>query len=430
MNRKKRLCFVVAVGVSFILGSVISLWAGDEDIVNLLKQQNVITREQADKILDELKTKKQDEKKEMKKELTAEIKDELKKDADNGGFLPPALRGFKFGTWIIADWASTNQGLSSATNKFEVQRGYMILTKDVNDWLGVNLTADVFNTASDDASGTALEVRMKTVAVNINLFGTTTQLGLIPTPSESYDNAIWPYRVQGKNFLDGNNIERTADIGISIQGPIGGYMDDDYLKYAAKQFAGKWGGYFVELSNGSGYDSPEANGNKAVSGVIYVRPLPMIPILKGLQLAYVGTYGDSNSTFVKGAGDINADPHWRVNLVQASLQHEMFTLMYQYYWGEGTFDSTNEDNSHGYQVEGFVRVPMVEKLRVFAKCTHFNADTTQVNDDYMAYTGGLSYDVTKEFMPYVAYTRKLNGNAYVTGEPNSDMYQIGFQFKL
>jgi hypothetical protein len=81
-------------------------------------------------------------------------------------------------------------------------------------------------------------------------------------------------------------------------------------------------------------------------------------------------------------------------------------------------------------VEGFVRVPTAEKLRVFAKCEHFNADTTQVNDDYMAYPGGLSYDVTKEFMPYVAFTHTWNGNMYVTGAPNSDMYQIGVQFKV
>lgn len=233
------MCVLVVIGAFLIWGNGACLWAGDEDIINLLKQKGVITQEEADKMLQEMQSKKQEEKKEIKKELTSEIKDDIKKDVNTGEFLPPALRGFKFGTWTIADWASTNEGNTSATNKFELTRGYMILTKDINDWLGVNLTADVFNTSSDDASRTALEVRMKTVAVNISLFGTTTQLGLIPTPSESYDNVIWPYRVQSKNFLDFNGIQRTVDLGMSIQGPIGGYMDDDYLTYATKQFAGK-----------------------------------------------------------------------------------------------------------------------------------------------------------------------------------------------
>jgi hypothetical protein len=403
-----------------------SLWAGDADIINLLRQKNVITQEEADKMLEELHTKKQDEKKEIKKELTAEIKDDIKKDAATGEFLPPALRGFKFGTTIFADWASTNKGGTPATNQFELNRGYMTMTKDINDWLGVNVTADITSSAT---AGQGWELRMKNAYANINLFGTTTQMGLIPTPSDTYDSAIWPYRVQGKNLLDLYSIQSSADFGVSIQGPIGGYMDDAYLAYAAKQFAGKWGGYFIEVSNGSGYTYAEANGNKVVSGLIYVRPLPTIPIANGLQLAYNGTYGESNSKFA--SGDKNAFPDWQVNIVQASLQHEMFTLMYQYYWGEGVYGTattSDENNRNGYLVEGFVRVPMVEKLRVFGKCSHYNPNTSTGNDDQTTYTGGLSYDVSKEFMPFIAYQQtKYQSSKDGT---NYDEYQIGFQLKI
>lgn len=426
MNQKKQICFIVVVSVFFILGSVISLWAGDADIINLLRQKNVITQEEADKMLEELHNKKQDEKKEIKKELSAEIKDDIKKDATKGEFLPPALKGFKFSTTIFADWASKNQGGAPATNQFELNRAYITLAKDINEWLGVVVTTDI-NSSAD--AGKGWELRMKNAYANLNLFGTTSQLGLIPTPSDAYDSAIWPYRVQGKNFLDDNGIQSSADFGISLQGPIGGYMDDDYLKYAAKQFAGKWGGYFIELSNGSGYTYSEANGNKVVSGLVYVRPLPTIPIVKGLQLAYTGTYGESNSAFA--TGDTKAYPNWQVNIVQASLQHEMFTLMYQYYWGEGVYGTattSDENNRNGYLLEGFVRVPTVEKLRVFGKCSHLNPNTSTGNDDFTIYTGGLSYDLAKEFMPFVAYQQKKYQNP--KDGANSDMYQIGFQLKI
>ena len=120
------------------------------------------------------------------------------------------------------------------------------------------------------------------------------------------------------------------------------------------------------LFNGPGYTNTEANGNKVVSGVVYVRPAPMVPVLKGLQLAYTGTYGSSNSNFT-AAGRTNDVPNFQVNIGQVSLQHEYFTVMGQYYWGQATSTSTEENKRSGYLVSGFVRIPGVEKLRVFGK---------------------------------------------------------------
>jgi hypothetical protein len=427
MNWKKLVCILTAIGAFLIWGNGACLWAGDADIINLLRQKNVITQEEADKALEELQTKKQDEKKEIKKELSAEIKDDIKQDATKGDLLPQALKGFRFSTTIFADWADKNATGSKATNQFELNRGYMTLIKDINDWLGVNVTADVFTSVDKNDVGNGLEMRMKNAYVYINLFDTSTQLGLIPTPSDTYDSAIWPYRVQGKNFLDDNSIQASADLGVSIQGPIGGYMDENYLQYASKQFAGKWGGYFLELSNGGGYAYPtDNNNNKVVSGLIYVRPLPTIPFVQGLQLAYTETYGESNANFA--AGDKKAFPNWRVYMAQASFQQPMFTIMYQYYWGEGAYDSTDENNHQGYLLEGFVRVPMVEKLRVFGKCSHYDPNMSKGGDEFTTYTGGLSYDLTKEFMPFVAYQHRQYQSSQ--GGNNYDMYQIGFQFKI
>ena len=140
-----------------------------------------------------------------------------------------------------------------------------------------------------------------------------------------------------------------------------------YLKFAAKPFAGKWGGYFVGVYNGPGFNNTEANGNKVVSGLVYVRPLPMVPVLRGLQLAYVGSYGKSNTNFAPGAGLVTDYPDFEANIVQASLQHEYFTIMGQYYWGKATTLSSEQNDRKGYLVDAFCAGPDGGKAQDFRK---------------------------------------------------------------
>ncbi len=423
MRGKTRFFCIVVVGCLLIWGNLAPLCAAEADVarlINLLKSKNILTQQEADSLLTELNDN-------ARKERT-EIKEEMKTAAGKGEFLPPALRGFKFGTTIYGEWNSKTTDNVGSTNQFNVNRAYLTLTKDVNDWLGMNITADLFNSVDPADNRNGLELRLKYAYANINLFGTTTQIGMIPTPSDAYDSAIWPYRVQGPNLWDGQGIQSTSDLGISIQGPIGGYMDADYLKFAAKPFAGKWGGYVVGIYNGPGYTTTEANGNKIVSGLVYVRPLPMVPLLKGLQFAYVGTYGKSNTTFAPGAGVVTDYPDFQANIVQASLQQEYFTIMGQYYWGQATATSSEQNDRKGYLVDAFVRIPAMEKLRVFGKYYYYDPNRDRSNLGYKTYVAGLSYDVVNEFMPFVAFERRtfdttLAGNDY-------DKYQIGFQLKF
>ena len=251
---------------------------------------------------------------------------------------------------------------------------------------------------------------------------------MIPTPSDAYDSAIWPYRAQGSNLWDGLGIQSTSDLGISNQGAIGGYMDESYLKFAVKPFAGKWGGYFVGIYNGPGFNNTEANGNKVVSGLVYVRPLPTAPVLRGLQLAYVGTYGKSNATFAPGAGVATDYPDFQANIVQASLQQEYFTIMGQYYWGQATAISNEQNDRKGYLAEAFMRVPNMEKLRIFGKYYYYDPNRDRSDLGYKTYVAGLSYDVTSEFMPFVALERR-NYESTLAGS-DYDKYQIGFQLKF
>jgi hypothetical protein len=391
-------------------------------LLNLLQKKGVITQEEANELMNEVRSNAVNE----KTEINTAVKEDIKKEADKGGLLPPALRGFKFGTTIFGEWNAKSINNGATTNQFALNRGYVTLTKDFNNWLAMNITSDLFTSVDPDDKGNGLELRLKYAYVNLNLLSTTSQLGLIPTPSDAYDSAIWPYRVQGKNLLDDLGIQASADLGVSNQGVFGGYMDDDYLKFGSKQFAGKWGGYYLGIFNGPGYTNTEANTDKAISGLVYVRPAPMVPILKGLQLAYVGTYGKSNSNFTT-TGNTSNFPDWQVNIGQISLQHELFTLMGQYYWGQATSTSTEQNKRSGYLVSGFLRIPGMEKLRVFGKWYNYNPNTDVSNDDYTTTVAGVSYDISKEFMPFAAWEHRSYDSSKFGSD--YDKFQVGFQFK-
>jgi hypothetical protein len=418
----------MALGCFLVWGSQTPLWAGEMDslhLLNLLQKKGIITQEEANDLMNEVRTNTKNE----KEESSQAIKEDIKKEADKGSLLPSALKGFKFGSTIFSEWNSKSENNGPSTNSFKLNRGYITLTKDFNSWLGMNVTTDLFTSVDANDKGNGLELRFKYAYANLNLWGTTSQLGLVPTPSDAYDSSIWPYRVQGKNLLDDLGIQASADLGVSNQGVFGGYMDADYLKYASKLSAGKWGGYWVGVFNGAGYDQPESNSDKAVSGLIYVRPAPMVPVLKGLQLAYYGNYGKSNSNFT-AAGRKGDFPDWQANIAQISFQHSLFTLMGQYYWGKGTKTSTEDNNRSAYLMSGFLRIPGVEKLRVFGKYYYYDPNTDKSNDGYTTYVTGLSYDVTKEFMPFVAYEHRGFESNQVSGKNDYDMFQVGFQFKF
>lgn len=415
---------VALLSVLFLLSSFNVLFAAEADsnkLIDLLKRKNIITQQEADALVGELKAN-------AEKERVA-LKEEIKKDAAKGEFLPSALKGFKFSTTIYSDWSNTSykEGSDKASsNSFNLNRAYLTLTKDVNEWLSMNLTTDLFTSKDSDDKGNGLELRVKYAYADLKLFGTSTKIGMVPTPSDAYDNAIWPYRVQGKNLLDDLGIQSSADVGIVNEGNIGGTMDADYQKNVSNKFAGRWGGYMVGLYNGAGYDNSEKNNNKAVSALVYVRPFPDVAILKGLQLAYYGNFGDSNSNF--SSGDTTDYPAWRSNMAQVSLQHSAFAVMGQYYWGKGTKSSKEEDDRKGYLVSGYVRIPGVEKLRAFGKYYHYDPNTDAQDKDYNVYVAGLSYDVSKEFMPFVSWERQDN-KANSSGTDYSKV-QLGFQLKF
>jgi hypothetical protein len=427
MDRGKILVCLLILGLFALNGYLTPLGAAEGDnaaLIKVLQDKKVLSEQEAEQLLKEV---------EKSSRATAE-KGSTKAPSGGEIQLPTALKGFRFSTTIFSEWNNLKPDDTASKNQFTLNRAYLTLLKDVNPWLGVNLTADITSapqrdtsTGSVSSSSQGWELRMKYAYVNLNLLGTNTLLGLVPTPSDAYDSAIWPYRVQGKHLLDDLSIQASADYGLVNIGTFGGYMDDEYLQYASKQFAGRWGGWMVGLFNGSGYTTSEANNNKVVSGLVYVRPLPDVPILKGLQLAYTGTYGKSNSTFA--TGPTTDYPDWQVNITQASLQHKWFKVMGQYFWGKATATSAEENKRDAWLVDAFVRIPNLEKARVFGKWYTHDPDTNTANNSYDTKIVGVSYDVSKEFMPFIAWEHR-NYDTQTASLKNYDKYQIGFQLKF
>ncbi len=439
--KKCRFLFIVFFSI-FLLSSS-HLFAGETELINLLKKKGIITQQEAEQLLQEVRSETQKEKEDAKKSITTEIKADIKKDVAKGEFLPSYLKGFKFGAQIFTEWNAVNRfdgfvptaTVGKNTNAFVLNRGQFTLSRDINDWLGMNITADLFystdiqGTTNDATNGA--ELRLKAAYASLKFYGTETMVGMVPTPSDGYDNSIWPFRVQGKNFLDDRSILSTYDLGIANQGVFGGYMDDEYLKFASKPFSGKWGGYTVGLYNGAGFTTTtgEGNNNKLAAALVYFRPLPTMAILKGLQLAYFGAYGQSN-------GNANAItyPDFQVNMGQISLLHSNFGVMGQYYWGKGTATGTEDKNRSGYLVSGFARIPGLEKLRIFGKVYNYDPDTNIDRNDYNIYVAGLAYDVNSWFMPFVAFERRDNQRNVAAGTTSANIdynkYQLGMQLKF
>ena len=176
------------------------------------------------------------------------------------------------------------------------------------------------------------------------------------TPSDMYDSYVWPYRVQGKHFLDDNSIQASADFGANIRGTFGGKMDEEFRSMPEARMPENGAVINSVIYNGGGYTNSESNTNKPFGGLVYFRPAPGVDVLKGLVLSYYGMFGQSNNNFT-AKGKTNDYPDTQINLAQLAWQHPWFTLYGQYYWGKGTLTSTEDNSRSGWLVEGFVRIP-------------------------------------------------------------------------
>jgi len=405
MKRIVLLFVMVGVLLAPAVNGTPSAWAGD-DLIKVLERKGVLTPEEA-----------------------AEAK-----KADQ---LPKGLKGVGIhGVYFLEYYDLDSDDDTKDFSSFRVQRAYLTVKKKFNDWFSSRLTTDITHDSKrgaigNDAKEIGWEVRLKYAYGKFNfknLGGSEvnfkSEVGLVHTFSDDYDSALWPYRCQGKHFLDRHSIKSSADYGISAMFELGS-MDKDFKKRISKKYAAKWGGVWLGYHNGSGYNKGENNDNKAFEAAIYVRPLNMIEFMQGFRIG--AHYMDSESdNFKTGTTGYN----WEITQFMASYQHEYFTVMGQLYDGKGEDHASDEVDREGYNIAAFVRMPFHKKLRIFARYDLYDDDASAADTDKDEKTTiyGVSYDLAKGVMPWIAIETKdfedpADGTDY-------DMFQVGMQISF
>jgi len=398
-----------------------SVLAGETDVlIDLLEKKGILTPEEA-------------------QEAAAEVK---KAEAEEKPVeLPKGLKGISIeGTYFLEYYHKDFDDDSIEDfGSFKVERAYLTIKKKFTPWFSSRFTADITydsnrGAVGDDASEVGWEFRLKYAYGKFdfkNLGGSSVNLssevGLVHTLSDDYDSNLWPYRCQGKHFLDRHSILSSADFGLNAAFSLGS-MDEEFKKKFGKKYAAKWGGILLGVYNGSGYNKSEVNDNKVVEVGINIRPFNMIKLLEGFRIGAHYLDGESNALLAGGAP--NQYGNWEITQFMASYQHEYFTILGQFYDGKGEDNATDEADREGYNIAGFVRMPFHKPLRIFARYDLYDDDASEANTDKDEKTTifGVSYDLTKGVMPWIAMEQKdfeddADGDDY-------DMIQVGLQIKF
>lgn len=435
----KKVATIFALGILLITFTVPAALGGEVDIlIKKLVEKGMLTNSDAEALRNEIKKEAQKEEAEVEavaKETAAEVE---KKEVESKEFkLPKGLEGVSIGGTYFLEYFSQDfddepGGPKSDFDSFRVQRAYITIKKRFAPWFSSRVTTDITYDQSRDESGSEAseigwEVRLK-YAYGIfdfdDLGGQPLKLqsefGLVHTFSDMYDAALWPYRPQGKHYLDRHSIMASADFGLNAYLTFGGSMDKEFQKKVSNKFAAKWGGLWAGVYNGSGYTKAEDNDKKAWEIAGYIRPFNMIDALKGFRIGAHMLRGESNE-FLKGTADYG---DWDINQVMASYQHEYFTIMGQYYEGKGEDTEDDENDRDGYNIAAFIRMPFDKKLRAFGRYIVYDHDKDASNLKEKTSIFGLSYDLAKTVMPWVAIEDKDWEDGH-TKENDYTMYQVG-----
>jgi hypothetical protein len=206
------------------------------------------------------------------------------------GYTPPDdTPTVKVGGTIFADYtyqlfprAVDSDGNVIHPNAFNVARAYINVTGNISHWVSFRITPDVVrvgSVAGTDGNGSVpgltgtLTYRLKYAYGQINFDdfapkGSWLRLGMQQTPIVDYLETVYRYRFQGTVFPDREGFLSSSDLGATVHFVFPGNFGDIHV-----------GGY-----NGETYTAPEANDQKAIQGRLTIRPLPRVPILRGLRL--------------------------------------------------------------------------------------------------------------------------------------------------
>jgi hypothetical protein len=377
--------------------------AENSPLLNTLIQRGILTQEDADQIQQETTAQEQQKKQEM-----------VKEEQGKGFELPKALQGLKISLQGFAEYSVGKIGgpgnAEDSYNQFNLTRGYLTVQKDVNSWLGGRVTTDIHQVdGSWDTRLKYLYGQLKAGDMGF-LTGVKSELGLGHTPWLDFEEHINPYRDQSPMLTDRGGIQSSADIGVGLQGDLGGKLNDAKALVGTSAYDGRYGSWHIGVYNGAGYHDPEKNQNKLAEGRLTVRPLP--DALPGLKLSYFGAFGKGNTA---------DEPDFHLNLGMVSFQHPDFILTAQYFASKGSSggglvgpgDATKSLDAVGYSFFGAYHLPVLDhKLSVFGRYDHANDDDNHdvaEHADYTMYVGGLSYDLPNGNMIVVDYEKVTYG---------------------
>ncbi|MBF0508020.1 MAG: hypothetical protein HQK57_03725 [Deltaproteobacteria bacterium] len=375
--------------------------------------------------------------------ITKDEAKEIKKDEEKGANPLKGLQGVSLGGVYFINYFIRNydSGAKANDNGFSVNRADFTLNKQFAPWFGTRATVNITydkkrGSVGTDAGEIGWEVRLK-YAYGLfdfkNVFGMEmagsefrlqSEVGLVHTVSDNYDDSLWPYRVERKNYLDRHHIMSSSDFGANLH-LTWGDMDKEFKDTVESSYSSRWGGMWFGVYNGAGYDRSERNPTKFFEGLLWVRPFNMFGWGKGLRLAAQYGSGESDARFAVPSGS-TAYPEWNVQFYTASYQHRLFTIFGQYYAGKGTKTSTEQNNRTGWDAAGFVRMPFWPRLRVFTKYDLYTPDEDAGQSaEEKTQTYGISYDLAKSLMIYTALER--TSHDLKSAGPDYTLYHVGLK---
>jgi hypothetical protein len=309
------------------------------------------------------------------------------------------LDGIKISALGYFDYSNGESALPSDSSKdynyFKLTRGYLTVTKELNDWLSVRSTLDL-----TQESGGDYKIRQKYIYANIKpkdagfLTNMNMEIGMGHIPWLDFEEHINPYRCQGTMAVERAGVFNSADLGIGLYGYFGGKLENAREKTGNSFYDGLYGSWHLGVYNGSGYHAVEANENKAAEMRATIRPLPLL--VPGLQVSYFGVFAK---------GNIAKSPDYNVRLGMISYEHPFAAITAQYFTTDGNakgtwIDSTDKAlKTEGYSIFGNFKIGGKNvPLSLFGRYDFFDTDADHMVAEKTAYNmivAGLSYDLHK-----------------------------------
>ncbi len=364
---KKLFCGLLA-GATLFTPPQISLADDYEELVNLLKEKNLLTPEEAEALI-----KKHRERLAKEKENSLD-KSEIKK--------LKKLVQLKIGgkAYLHYDYTVNSPKLSENDyGEFKITRAYLEVRKYF-DKKGENYfrtTVDVYQ--NTDGS---YVVRLKYAYLNwkINNF-LATEIGMAHRPWIDWEEHNgWLHRDVEKTFIedsDGAHLITSADAGIALKGKAGNF------------------GYMFGIYNGEGYHGAEDDQHfgKSVEGRINYT---WGGLTTALHLAYIDNQNEADRVIVQP---------W------IGFKNDNFLVAFQYIYNEEKNENAPDYVNTGFSVNGdlYLKRFIGKPLTLFARYGYWNLDKDAENktdytqvDRWQALVGA-SYDWNKYIRTSLAY---------------------------